>query len=248
MGELVNRYMKTKNIESWNNRVLKKATGFKNGKITYLYEIRNAAVYNSIHGEPEMFENSEFIVTSGDYNQLLFKVNENLRNALNFTANQEETDMIKDYIESFKTGDVNAHKNGSRHWVKNKGPVIETYIGFIEVYRDPQRERSEFEGFVAMVNNAEKLLPLLPWSKEFEKDVFKRPDFTSLDVMTFAGSGIPAGINIPNYDEIRQKEGFKNVNLGNRVRAGYKVDNDTKVPFLSKEDVEYIKKFGLKSL
>jgi len=258
-AELVNRYMKSRNIESWNNRVLKKATGFKNGKITYLYEIRNAAVYNSINSEPEMFENSEFVVTSGDYNQLLFKVNENLRNALNFTANQEETDMIKDYIESFKTGDVNAHKNGSRHWVKNKGPVIETYIGFIEVYRDPQRERSEFEGFVAMVNkkqsekfgelvnNAEKLLPLLPWSKEFEKDVFKRPDFTSLDVMTFAGSGIPAGINIPNYDEIRQKEGFKNVNLGNRVRAGYKVSNDTKVPFLSKEDVEYMKKFGLRS-
>ena len=61
------------------------------------------------------------------------------------------------------------------------------------------------------------------------------------------GSGIPAGINIPNYDEIRQKEGFKNVNLGNRVRAGYKVDNDTKVPFLSKEDVEYMKKFRLRS-
>lgn len=120
----------------------------------------------------------------------------------------------------FRSGSIDRHKQGSRHWVKDVGPVVESYIGFIETYVDPYGGRAEWEGkqqsalspdrqgpiglrpgftaivnkelsakYEKLVNDAPNLIKGLPWGKEFEVDVFNKPDFTALEVLSFATGG-----------------------------------------------------------
>ncbi|KAL1637993.1 hypothetical protein SLS58_009110 [Diplodia intermedia] len=188
----------------------------------------------------------------GDYSKEMATIADAIKKARQYAGNDTEKSMLDAYEKSFTTGSLEAYKDSQRFWIRDKGPMVETDIGFVETYRDPHGIRGEWEGFVAMVNKertkafgalveaAPTLIPRLPWKKEFEKDKFLSPDFTSLEVLTFAGSGIPAGINIPNYDDIRQKEGFKNVSLGNVLSA--KAPNE-KIPFIKDSDDEVYRKF-----
>lgn len=188
----------------------------------------------------------------GDHAKEMAVIVKNMSKAAENSDNDTQKDMHLAYAKSFDDGSLLAFKDSQRYWVRDTGPVVECNIGFIETYRDPAGIRGEWEGFTAIVNkertlcfgklvdSAPRLIPLLPWSHEFEKDKFLAPDFTSLEVLTFAGSGVPAGINIPNYDDIRQSEGFKNVSLGNVL--GAKAPNE-QIPFIKPEDLEIYQKY-----
>eukprot|EP00127_Corallochytrium_limacisporum_P000695 Clim_evm14s23 gene=Clim_evmTU14s23 len=239
----VQGFLDVKGIGAYNTRC------FKKGDEYHILIASAEKTDLSCTGEFE-HEGKKFHVKTGDYGPLMARVCENLSKAKDHAANETEVQMLDKYIESFTTGSLDAHKDGSRYWIKNKGPIVETYIGFIETYRDPYGTRGEWEGFTAVVNKemsrkfqtlvdkAADLLKELPWPEFFEKEKFLQPDFTSLDVVAFAGSGIPAGINIPNYDEIRDKEGFKNVSLGNVLSAQPSVK---RITFLQDSDQQLFK-------
>ncbi|CAD6186254.1 unnamed protein product [Caenorhabditis auriculariae] len=207
----IGRFFKAYNMEQWNTRLFKENC---DGKVVYRVKVASSEVGAS---KEHAFEDSTVIIERGDYAPIMGLVQKWLKKATESAANDNQKKMLLKYVEHFGNGEISAHKDGSRYWIKDVGPAIESYIGFIENYRDPAGTRSEFEGFVAAVNKetskkfqalvsrAEEILKRLPWGAAYEKDAFLKPDFTALDVIAFGSSGIPSGINIPNYDDIRQK-------------------------------------------
>lgn len=229
-AELVQKFLECHKMEAYNTRVFKSVV---DGKTLYNIKVASSSLNNV---STEAFSDVFICVKNGDFIDLMNLLVECCSYACERSLNSIESNFWKLYAKSFETGSIELHKEASKLWVQDKNPIVETYIGFIESYRDPFGVRGEFEGFVAVVNklmsakfqrlvdNAVEIIAELPWPSEYEKDKFLKPDFTSLDVITFATSGIPVGINIPNYDDVRQVHGFKNVSLGNVLSARFKVD------------------------
>ncbi|KAF5330737.1 hypothetical protein D9619_005755 [Psilocybe cf. subviscida] len=235
-------------IDVLNTRVVK--NGPKD--FTLLVASANTTQPAAVHEIDAAGDKATLKVQYGDFSSDLVKVVEALKEAEKYTANDNQTKMIQSYIKSFQTGSIQDHKDGSKWWVKDVGPVVESYIGFIETYVDPYGGRAEWEGFTAivnkklsakyetLVNDAPNLIKVLPWGADFEVDTFRKPDFTALEVVSFATGGIPAGINIPNYYDIRESTGFKNVSLANILAA--KAPNE-ELTFVHPSDVDLYNKW-----
>lgn len=247
----VSDFLESKKLLPENTRVRKTKEGFE---VLIASALENPSPEERDLKESEwtMGDGKKVKLVFGDYSKEMKTIADHFEKAKEYAANDTQAKMAEEYTKSFRTGSLEAFKESQRYWIKDKGPEVEVDVGFIETYRDPHGIRGEWEGLVAMVNkertkafgklveSAPNLIPLLPWDKDFEKDTFLSPDFTSLEVLTFAGSGIPAGINIPNYDDIRQNLGFKNVSLGNVLSAKAP---DEKIPFIKDSDLAVYQKY-----
>ncbi|KAH9252396.1 hypothetical protein BASA81_009682 [Batrachochytrium salamandrivorans] len=167
-AEFVQKYLETKStLFAINTRV------FKTGDV---FEVRVASAETNRESETVEIDGKMIKIVYGDFSHELTACANAMESALQYAANDNQKKMIQAYVDSFRSGSMDAHCESQKHWIRDIGPVVETNIGFIETYRDPAGVRQ-----------------------------VQQARFTSLEVLSFATSGSPpAGINIPNYDDVRQ--------------------------------------------
>ncbi|KAH6890266.1 peptidase family M49-domain-containing protein [Thelonectria olida] len=197
-------------------------------------------------------------VIKGDHSSDLQRVCVELTEASKYATNDLQRQFLSAYIESFQTGSLDTYRESQRIWVQDKAPRVENIFGFVEPYRDPQGIRAEFEALVAiaddeetsllakLVDNSATFIRRLPWATPenngkgpFEKDLFEPPDFSSIHTLAYCSSIIFPGINLPNYNDIRQEDGFKNVIIANRMLAESQAKQ---YPFIDASEAEQFKK------
>lgn len=179
-------------------------------------------------------------LVKGDHCDELTAICDSLNQAAQYAAYPRQRQFLEQYQQSFRSGSLEAYKASQVIWIKDTNPSVENIFGFVEPYRDPYGIRAEFEGLVAisdreetklltqLVQKSSNFIRRLPWAQgtsendgkgPFEKALFDPPDFTSIHALAYCSSIIFPGINLPNYNDIRQQHGFKNVIIANKMSA-----------------------------
>ena len=60
----------------------------------------------------------------GDYSAEMAKIADDLRNAQKAALNDTEEKMMGEYVKSFQTGSLEAHKESQKYWIRDIGPKV----------------------------------------------------------------------------------------------------------------------------
>ncbi|KAF4992902.1 hypothetical protein FGRMN_6845 [Fusarium graminum] len=252
VGKILEEY----GIEPENTRIVKGVSGENPS-----FDVLVASSASKVIREWADFDEHGTVIrlVGGDHSREMSRISELLLKAKDFTASDKQARIIDHYAESFQTGSLQAFRESQKLWVTDKSPSVETIIGFVEPYRDPHGVRGEWEAMICISDpvESERLKKLvekwdvfirqLPWAVAgvndgkgpFEKTLFDPPDFASVHSLASCASIIWNGINLPNYNDIRETVGFKNIVVTNRMA----VENDPSSPchFVQESEVNRFK-------
>jgi len=150
----VSKWMESKGLLPENTRLRKTQDG--------VYELLIASGQTSVPAEGgDVGKDTEFQVDDGplkgktiklvygDYSVEMAEIAKNIAKAAENADNETQASMHQAYAKSFDNGSLLDFKDSQRFWIRDKGPMVECNIGFIETYRDPAGTRGEWEGFAA---------------------------------------------------------------------------------------------------
>jgi dipeptidyl-peptidase-3 len=142
--EIVKAFLANERIDILNTRA------FKRSDTDILITVGSISTEGSKSGVE--FQGRTFEVQYGEFAPFLAEMNKYLEKALKYVANENQAAMLQKYIEHYTTGSIDAHKDSQRAWIHDKKPVVESNMGWIETYVDPENARAYYEGWVAIVD------------------------------------------------------------------------------------------------
>ena len=198
-------------------------------------------------------------IKPGLYAEQLRQVISYLEKAIPY-AGPRQQETLQHLIRYFKTGDPEDFRKYNIAWVGDD-PVVDTINGFIEVYKDARGVKGEYEALVSFVDQkttkmmrdiaaqAQYFEDRQPWNDQYKKTGFQIPVANAISVLIAVGGAgpiCPAGINLPNAQDIRETYGSKNFLLSNVIAsrrkavAGRVVDEFA----LTEEEKELSRQYG----
>ncbi|KAK8854357.1 hypothetical protein M9Y10_016917 [Tritrichomonas musculus] len=236
----VDKVITSKNIKLENTKIIRDDENHRYNVLLSSIQIDNEGEligYIDVNCQDES-EKWPVYLTKGRYSEILKKVNHFLNLAKQYVSNEKEERMLTYLMSSYETGLYTDHVKYSELWVQNVDPTIESHQGFIEVYRDPDGTRAEYEGFVAcadpkesrilhnLVNSSKDIFLLLPLLPEYQLKSFNPPSLNAINILSLVASIYMAGMKLPNYPEVCQKTGFKTFTVTNLINALEKQKED----------------------
>lgn len=113
--EFVQRFLEENNISALNTRLFKDNAG--------KYEVKIACSNTNKASQTHQYNGKTIIVKYGDFSKEMTLAASYIEKAVQYSGNENQRSMLKAYVDSFRTGSIEAHKESQRYWIRDVGPT-----------------------------------------------------------------------------------------------------------------------------